>query len=334
MQILNAISLDSAHNTRIVTEKKTDIILHLLAHIEINNVASNYDTDYVRYISDLKGERSSSLQEDLKEIDDENLIYLSFMPAFFNTVDSLFRGLRYLCAPNIETINGFTETESRCFQLLQNVYSDKDLTGLLKFSEIVKLEYDQFFSSYWESRRDDYLREMNQFKTIWESEDNDVVLAFLKNQGLSSISIYLSEGMRINGRGIRTSDSSVSAIAKIPVSKKEVFVSYYIAVHELLHQVIDGITQSILRIDNQQRSLNPDDEEYTIHEQIENSVIFAQHMLMGKTMKSRTNEYYALVSEIAGSDIGNEFEFMTHFRVDARIRNKLESIINQNDHFS
>lgn len=299
--------------------------------MDINNVASNYDIDYVKYISDLKGERPSSLYRHLKEIEDEKLVYLSFMPAFFNTVDSLFQGLSYLCEPNREMINGFTETESRCLQLLQNVYSNKDLTGLLRFSEIVKSEYDQFYSLYWESRREDYLREINQFKKTWESEDNDKVLAFLRKQGLPSISVYLSEGMRRNGRGTRTSDSSVSTIARIPFSKKEVFISYYIAVHELLHQVIDGITQSILKIDGQQRSLNPDDEEYNIHEQIENSVILGQHLLMGKTVNNRTNEYYELVSEIAGMDISNESEFMTRFRVDSRIRNKLESIINQSD---
>ena len=329
---MNTICLDSTHNTKIVTEKKTDIILHLLAHLEFNNVASNYDIDYVKYISDLKGERSSSLYENLKDIDDENIVYLSFMPAFFDTVDSLFQGLDYLCAPNGERMNGFTETESRCLQLLQNVYGNSDLAGLLEFSEIAKSEYDQFYSSYWESRREEYLREIIQFKNMWESEDNDIVLTFLRKQGLPFISVYLSEGMRRNGRGMRTSDSSVSVIAGIPVSKNEVFVSYYIAVHELLHQVIDGITQSILKIDGQQRSLNPDDEEYNIHEQIENSVILAQHLLMGKTVNNRTNEYYELVSGIAGMDISNESEFMTRFRVDARIRNKLESIINQSDH--
>ena len=331
---MNTICLDCIHNTRIVTEKKTDIILHLLAHLEISNVASNYDIDYVKYISDLKGERSSSLYEDLKDIDDENMVYLSFMPAFFKTVDSLFQGLSYLCEPNREMINGFTETELRCLQLLQNVYGNNDPCGLVKFSEIAKSEYDLFYSLYWESRREDYLRGIKQFKKIWESEDNDKVLTFLRKQGLPSISVYLSEGMRRNGRGIRTSDSSVSTVAGIPFSKKEVFISYYIAVHELLHQVIDGITQSILKINGQQRSLNPDDEEYNIHEQIENSVILAQHLLMGKTVNNRTNEYYELVSEIAGMDISNESEFVTHFRVDVRIRNKLESMINQNDNTS
>ena len=326
---MNTISLESTHNTRIVTEKKTDILLHLLAHMEMDNVASNYDSDYVKYISDLKSESLSSLYENLKEIDNANLAFLSFMPAFFNTIDSLLRGLSYLCAPNIEMINGFTESESRCLQLLQNVYGNDDLCGLVRFSEIVKSEYDQFYSSYWDSGRENYLKGINQFMNIWESEENDIVLAFLRAPGLPAIIVYLSEGMRKNGRGIRTSDSSVSTIAKMPANENEVFVSYYIAVHELLHQVIDSITQNILQIDGQQRSLNPDDDEYSIHEQIENSVIIAQHLLMGKTVNSRTNEYYSLVSEIAGVGISNESEFMTHFRVDARIRNKLESIINQ-----
>lgn len=150
MQILNAICLDSTHNTSILAEKKTDILLHLLAHYEINNVASNYDIDYVKYISDLKGEKSSSLHEALKEIDDENLVYLSFMPAFFNSIDSLFKGLEYLSAPNEVMMNGFAETEAQCLQLLQNVYGSNNLGGLVKFSEIAKSEYEQFYSSYWE----------------------------------------------------------------------------------------------------------------------------------------------------------------------------------------
>ncbi len=266
---MDAICLDSTHNTRIVTEKKTDILLHLLTHYDINNVASN---------------------EVMK--------------------------------------NDFEGTEARCLQLLQNAYGNNDLGGLVKFSEIAKFEFEQFYSSYWESRRKDYLREINKFKKLWESDENELVLAFLRTQGLLAITVYLSEGMRKNGRGMRTNDSSVCTIAKMPVDDKEVFVSYYIAVHELLHQVIDGVTQSILKIDGQQRSLNPDDEGYNIHEQIENSVILAQHLLMRKTLKNRTKEYYALVSDIAGMDIGNESEFMTHFKVDDRIRIKLESIVN------
>ncbi len=331
---MDTISLDSTHNTRIVTEKKTDLILHLLTHYDINNVASNFDMDYVKYISDLKGEKSSSLHEVLKEIDDENLVYLSFMPAFFNNIDSLFRGLGYLSVPNEVMLNSFTETEDQCLQLLKNVYGNNDLGGLVKFSEIAKFEFEQFYSSYWESRRKDYLREINKFRKLWESDENDIVLAFLRTQGLPAITVYLSEGMRKNGRGMRTNDSSVCTITKMPVNDNEVFVSYYIAVHELLHQVIDGVTQSILKIDCQQRSLNPDDEGYNIHEQIENSVILAQHLLMEKTVKNRTKEYYALVSEIAGIDINSESEFMTHFIVDDRMRMKLESMIFQNNHFS
>ncbi len=324
---MNAICLGSTHDTRIVTEKKTDILLHLLAHFEVNNVASNYDKDYVEYISDLKGEKSSSLHEDLKEIDDENLVYLSFMPAFFNTIDSLFRGLTYLSVPNEVMINRFTEMEAQCLQLLQNVYGNNDLGGLARFSEIAKSEYDKFYSSYWDSRRKDYLREINKFKRFWESDENDTVLTFLRTQGLPAITVYLSEGMRRNGRGIRTNDSSVCTITKMPVNDNEVFVSYYIAVHELLHQVIDGVTQSILKIDGQQRSLNPDDDGYNIHEQIENSVIFAQHLLMGMTRKIQRKEYYALVSEIGNTDINNEAEFMTHFKIDKKMQCKLESII-------
>lgn len=324
---MNAINLDSTHNTRIVTEKKTDILLHLLAHFEINNVASNYDIDYVKYISDLKGEQSSSLQKDLKEIDDENLVYLSFMPAFFNSIDSLFRGLIYLSASNEVMIKDFTEMETKCLHLLQNLYGNNDLAGLTKFSEIAKSEYDKFYSSYWDSRKEDYVRGIQQFMKIWESEEHDIVLAFLRKQGLPAITVYLSEGMRKNGRGMRTSDSSVCTIAKMPINENEVFASYYIAVHELLHQVIDGITQSILKIDSQQRSLNPDDKGYSIHEQIENSVIFAQHLLMGTTREKRIREYYALVSEIGNTDIKNETDFMNYFKIDNRIQKKLVSMI-------
>lgn len=54
---MNAICLDSLLDTRIIADKKTDILLHVLAHYDINSVASNYDKNYVQYISDLKRER-------------------------------------------------------------------------------------------------------------------------------------------------------------------------------------------------------------------------------------------------------------------------------------
>ena len=324
---MDAIYLDSLHNTTIITEKKTDVLLHLLAHYDINNVASNFDKDYVKYISNIKNENTSSLQKELKENDDENLDYLSFMPAFFNSIDSLFKGLAFLSQPSKVTLTGFTETEVQCLQLLQNVYANSYLLGLVKFTEIVKSEYERFYSSYWDSKKESYAREMLLFRKIWETEENDKILAFLRTHGVPAITVYLSEGMRRNGRGIRTNDSSVCSITRMPTINDEVFESYYIAVHELLHQVIDGITQSILEIDSQQRSLNPDDDGYNIHEQIENSVIFAQHLLMGTKRKIRTKEYYALVSEIGNTDIKNKSDFLAHFRLDGKIQCKLESII-------
>lgn len=323
---MNLICLDSIHDTKILTEKKTDIFLHILAHIDINSVASNYDSDYVKYISDLKGEKPSSLYESLKGIDDDNLVFLSFMPAFFTTIDSMFRGLRYLSTPGNKMKNGFAETESMCLLFLQDIYRNTNTTGLLKFAETAKSEYDLFYSEYWESRSEEYLRMINQFKEIWESEDNCRILSFLRNQGLPSISIYLSEGMRKNGRGMRS--SSACALAKMPENSKEVFESYYIAIHELLHQVVDGITQSILEIDGQRRSLNPKDDEYSIHEQFENSVILAQHLLMRKSAYNWTKEYFTFVSKIFEADIKNDSEFYSFLKVDARIKKKLESIVN------
>lgn len=321
---MNLICLDSVHDTKILTEKKTDVLLHILAHIDINSVASNYDSNYVKYIFDLKGEKSSSLYESLKGIDDDNLVYLSFMPAFFTTIDSMFRGLRYLITPGDKMRNGFTETESRCLHFLQDIYRNTNTAGLLKFAETAKSECDLFYSEYWESRSEEYLRMINLFKEIWESEDNDRILSFLRDRGLPSINIYLSEGMRKNGRGMR--NSSVCALAKMPDSSEEVFESYYIAIHELLHQVVDGITRSILEID--ERSLNPDDDEYGIHEQFENSVILAQHLLMQRSANNWTKEYFAFVSKISETDIKNDSEFFSFFKVDARIKNQLESIMN------
>lgn len=323
---MNAICFDSLLNTRIISEKKTDILLHVLAHYDINSVASNFDKHYVQHISDLKAENVSSLQEKLKEINEENLVYLSFMPAFFSSIDSLFKGLSYLSSGSKAMI-GFTEMEIHGLQLLQNMFTDNMLCGLIKFSEIAESEYDTFFSSYWDNNEESYRKEMQRFVQIWETEENKKILTFLRSKGIPSINVYLSEAMRRNGRGTRTDDSTVCAIARIPSSNTQVFKSYYIAVHELLHQVIDGITQNILKIDSQQRSLNPDDEAYNIHEQIENSVITAQHLLMGYTRKMQSEEYYVLVSEIGNAEINNEVDFYANFSLCKEMKHKLESMI-------
>ena len=324
---MNTIFCESLHNTRIIAEKKTDIILHVLAHYEINCVASNFDEPYVKHITDLKGENASSLQEKLKGIKEESLVYLSFMPAFFSSIDSLFKGLAYLSSSGDIATTGFSEMEIHCLQLLQNIFTDNKLSGLIKFSQIAKSEYDNFFSSYWDNNKGSYRIKLQMFKKIWETEENGKILSFLRAEGIPSITVYLSEAMRRNGRGMRTDDSCVCTIARIPDSSAQIFESYYIAVHELLHQVIDGITQSILKINFQQRSLNPDDEGYNIHEQIENSVIYAQHLLMGMTRKIRAKEYYSLVSKIADTAIGNEAEFSAHFMICKEMKHKLESMI-------
>ena len=323
---MNAICLDSLLNTRIITEKKTDILLHVFAHYDIDSVASNFDKHYVQHISDLKGENASSLQEKLKEINEENLVYLSFMPAFFSSIDSLFKGLSYLSSGS-KAMTGFTEMEIHGLQLIQNMFTDKMRFALTIFSEIAKSEYDTFFSSYWDNNEESYKKKMQMFMQTWENEENKKILTFLRSKGIPSIDVYLSEAMRRNGRGTRTDDSTVCTIAKIPNSNTQIFKSYYIAVHELLHQVIDGITQNILKIDLQQRSLNPDDEAYNIHEQFENSVITAQHLLMGYTREMQSEEYYAVVSEIGNAEINNEVDFYANFTLCKEMKHKLESMI-------
>ncbi len=319
----------SIRNTTIITEKKTDIMLHLLAHYDIGNAASNFDAEYVKSIAVLKSEKKSSLQQKLLEINDENLVYLSFMPAFFTKVDSLFRGLACLASKSEPLEADFTEMEIRCIQFLQNLCGG-DTHGIAKFAEITEFEYDHFYSSHWNSRTTDYRKGIELFKEMWESKENDTILAFLRAHGLPAITVYLSEGMRRNGRGTRTDDSSTCTVTGMPVNHHGVFMSYYIAVHELVHQIVDGITQSILKFDPQQRSLSQNDKGYSIHEQMENSVIYTQHLLMRNTIKTRTEDYYAVVSALSDVSISNESEFMVHFQVDNRIREKLESMIQLN----
>lgn len=324
---MNTIQIDSLHNTRIVVEKKTDFILHLLAHFEVNGVASNYDADYVHMVSHLKGESTSSLQDAFKEICQESLVYLSFMPAYFSNIDSLFGGLSYLSSGSKEPISSFTEMESRCLQLLQNVYGREQLSGLVKFTEIARSEYDSFFSSYWDVNKESYRAEMKVFKNVWETEENEKILSFLRDNGIPSITVYLSEAMRRNGRGLRTDNSSVCTITRIPGGSSQVFKSCYTAVHELLHQVIDGITQSILKVDSQERSLNPENEGYSIHEQMESSVIYAQHLLMEETRRIRAGEYYSLLSEKFETEISSEAELLTHLNIPKKMKLKLDGML-------
>ncbi len=324
---MDTICFDSIRNTRIIVEKKTDLILHLLAHFDINSVASNYDSGYVRRISGLKGESTSYLHEEFKEIDQDNLVYLSFMPAFFSSIDSLFKGLSCLSSGGKVPISGFTEIEIRCLQFLQNMFGTEQLGCLVKFTEMVRSEYDTFFSSYWDENKESYTAELQIFNRIWETEENEEILTFLRENGIPSITVYLSEAMRKNGRGTRTDDSSVCTIARIPGSSSEVFESYYTAVHELLHQVIDGVTESTLNVNSQERSLNPDEEGYSIHEQIENSVIYAQHLLMKETRRIRAKEYYLFLSEIVDTEIRNEADFLTHFKICEEMKHKLDGML-------
>lgn len=324
---MDSICFNSIRNTRIIVEKKTDLILHLLAHFDINSVASNYDSGYARRINGLKGESSSFLHDEFKEIDRENLVYLSFMPAFFSNIDSLFKGLSYLSSGGKVPIGGFTEIEMRCLQFLQDIFGTEQLSCLVKFTEMARSEYDNFFSSYWDENKESYTAELQLFKKIWETEENEEILSFLRENEIPSITVYLSEAMRKNGRGTRTDDSSVCTIARIPSSSSQVFESYYTAVHELLHQVIDGITQRILKVNSQERSLNPDDEGYSIHEQIENSVIYAQHLLMKETRRIRAKEYYSFLSEIVDTEIQNEAEFLTHFKICEEMKHKLDRML-------
>lgn len=249
------------------------------------------------------------------------------MPAFFSSIDSLFKGLSCLSSSGNKTSDNFSEIEIHCLQMLQNIFTDKKLCGLIKFSEIAKTEFDNFFSTYWDDKKESYRQEIQIFKEVWETEENGIILTFLRVHGIPSITVYLSEAMRRAGRGMRTDNSSVCTIAKIPHSSNQAFESYYTAVHELLHQVVDGITQSTLQIDPQQRSLNPDEKGYNIHKQIENSVIYAQHLLMGTTREKQSNEYYACVSRIGDTEINNEAEFLARFKICKEMKHKLEKLI-------
>ena len=312
----------SKYQTKLIVDKNVDFFLHIFSHLNVKSVASNYDEIYIQKITKIKCESNSTLLTKLNDIINENFVYLSFMPVYWKSSESIFSALDYLVTGNKELIKNFSQIQKYLLQHLQSfINTKKDKSDLLLFNKILISEFNGFYSNYWDLHKQNFAEKLSLFKKTWESKENSLTIDFFKKQKKDEFKIYLSECMLKNGRGMQINNTSVNAITKLPENKDEVFYSYLISIHEMLHQVIDNLTKSVLEIDYNQRSLNTDDERFKVHMAFENSVIYTQFLLAKKT----SPEF--LMKFLSEMKISNSEEFIKKINFNNKMKEKLDYLI-------
>lgn len=324
---MNGIISQNNRETTVRISENVDLLLHLLAHIETGNVASNYDQDYIQLINQEKSPNASFLEKDLEKIAKGSYAYISFLPVYFPDICSIYKILEYVSTQNSQLISEFNEQERCLIEYLNKNFDQADRASLADFISLCKSEYSSFYESYWERKTPDFKMGIDLFYEQWDLEENKVIIDFFKSQQKNRFLVYLSQAMRNNGRGLSFDTDTVSAISRLPESEKDLYYSYFIAIHEMIHQVTDPMVMRVLNIGYEQRSLNQEEDGFNIHIEFEKAVFYVHYKLSSKQGVKLQSLYFNQISKYSVDNIASEENLLKCYPLNLDLRLALNKII-------
>lgn len=202
-----------------------DIIYHVFAHMKVNNASDLYDESYIEKIA------SDHLANDMNKLSEyyntnfNRLMIIQFILTKANTID------------DVESIllsnNRFTKDDRQSF--------------IIPFINILRNE-DKTYNIYWNN-----IVKNDRYEIEIASKFNEVIHRFNKD-----IDIYLSFGITKNGRGILSLDK-YQAVVPYPFhvnNKYDINHCFYMAFHELTHQITDSMIGTIINMDDGSHDLS------------------------------------------------------------------------------
>lgn len=310
-------SAEGAFDVRL--SEPVDLTLHVLAHMNTGTAADNYDA---AYIAQLQSQRPTGEVEVLLGRleafapafrQDMSLWLLSVLPIYYESVDSFLAGLGFLGTSQPEYLQDLTLVERNVSQGVQPMLArhDKLVQG---FRELLLEEHQRFYAAYWLEAQPRLRAQKDAFTTFLTEEGYPAVQDAFEAAGLDKVIIYLSEGMRRNGRGFSyLQPTHVGAIVPL---QGEVLPSYFTAVHEITHAITDPLVAGVMGVDPNRRSLDPHHPGYQTHLLIEKAVIIANYWMFASRGRDWTEAYLEhFVGRVAGVIVHSESEFLSAFRV-------------------
>lgn len=294
-------------NSQIEVYQPLDLVLHMFAHLEAKgSPASLYDPEYIRWIQDQKqefGEEPIDLIEELALFqqhleEDMDLFKLNFFPIYYGSTKHMIYGLQYV-ETGSKLSKSMSEMEKHLARYMRDSFSKEQREVVGDFAEVALNEYESFYQDYWEGQEERYREGMERFKAVWASDGYEVIEEFFAHYGKKKIHIYLSEGLRRNGRGFGSSEPNlIQSAAKLPETAEEAYYSYTIALHEMIHQISDPIVTQMSNFNPNQRSIDPSNQEgIQLHHMLEMGVVYAQYWLMQEISPEMEQIYLGLVSD-------------------------------------
>lgn len=306
--------------------KNVDFILYMLAHLETNNVASNYDQGFIDQIAKIKNQDTSELRITLKPIANGSYAYISFLPVIIPNLDNIYQILNYIYTKDEELLELISNDHRYMINYLLNCFEEKDRLTLQDFIHCCQHEYSSFYQSYWLSKQNDYNHGLDLFITLWQSPENEIILKFFDTHQKTKYIIYLSESMRVYGRGISLGSETLSAISKMPETENDLFYTYFIVIHEMLHQIVNQVTIETLNLDITQSHLNQNEEGFDIHMTLEMAVFYMHYLLSEKQSEQFVKQYFVQLSNLTGNNISSKKDLLHFYPLNDSLIQKLDNL--------
>lgn len=287
------VSVGHAGSTRIETNEAVDRTLQVFAHLDVgDSPASNFDAEYVSHIGSEITKQHEELARYVRQF--ENLQLLTIIPAYFSAADHLVWTLQTALDGQAARLNKLPPEEQSAAQGLQPFLSQLPSEALELFTQL--LADTMVSDTLAEQKRLSWLEE------FWSQEGKKAISSFFAANGFDRFWITASPAMRRNGRGFPgVLPRQAAAITLLPESRATVFFSYSLAVHEMIHQVTDGVVFSVLELQPEDRSTDPRNTAgMEVHILLENAVILTQYWLMEIHSPDWAENYLAFMSHWSG----------------------------------
>ncbi len=317
----------SATTTGIDTRQALNISLHVFAHLDVGpNPASNYDPDYVHRAGSQVTASHRELAQFVQEFPDLNL--LTVIPVYFTEVDHFLKTLRVALNPEENQLDTLPLSEAAAAQGLQPFLSRLPKRALQLFVELAastQTALAELEATVWarqQSRRE-------WLQDFWDHEGEKAISSFFAANGFYDFWITASPAMRNNGRGFPgLFPGQAAAVTLLPESAEAVFFSYSLAVHEMIHQVTDSVVYSVLQVQPEDRSIDPNDSlGMGIHIQLENAVILTQYWIMKAHDPAWAEDYLLFMSDWSGEPYADLEALRNRFPVQQELEPALRTLL-------
>jgi hypothetical protein len=287
------------------TEVHVDLLLHVLAHMDIGkDAASLYSEEYIKNISlekqklDLKTDLKSKMDV-IKDvfISDSGLRMIDFLPFYVGDYEELIEGLRWLATETEEKTQN--EALNRFRADFSRSQKQRDFIG--SFSRLLVNEYQTFYRDYWEKEQERLAAVKRQFEEFVTTNGKKVFSSIMKKENKGAV-VFLCLSMTRNGRGFSARDRFGGAV-KFPEKTEEFLPGFITAIHEMTHQFSDALVWKAEGVDYSQSSTVEGSEGYRVHMASEFGVIYADYRLFQKFLPEYLKDYLLFFSEAFGKDV-------------------------------